>query len=94
VLERTSSSFAIGEVAHAINHAVAQGMILAPSHDSYAIGIAYGYEFGPQTSPLVERARADIERLAPAIWRQFEVEGGGEISLATRDKYISVRTAR
>ena len=91
MLDRTSSSFAIGEVAHAINRAVAQGMILAPSHDRYAIGIAYGYEFGPQTSPLIERVRADVERLAPAIWRQFEVEGGGEISLATRDKYISAK---
>jgi Family of unknown function (DUF6493) len=91
MLDRTSSSFAIGEIAHAINRAVAQGMVLAPSHDRYAIGIAYGYEFGPQTGPLVERVRADVERLAPAIWRQFEVEGGGEISLAARDKYISAK---
>lgn len=91
LLERTTSSFVIGEVAHVINRAVAQGLVSAPSHDRYAIGIAYGYEFGPQASPLVDRVRADVERLASAIWRQFEVEGGGEISLAARDKYFAGR---
>src|SRR5262249_38826805 len=87
VLERTTSSHGIGPIADELNRLVAQGLIEAPRHDHYAIGVAYGYDYYPKLPPLVERLRADIDRLAPAIWRQFEVEGGGEISLANLDKF-------
>lgn len=86
VLERMTSSYGIGPIAEELNRLVAQGLIEAPRHDHYAIGVA-SYGETPKLPPLVERLRADIDQLAPAIWRQFEVEGGGEISLANLDKF-------
>jgi hypothetical protein len=89
LLERTTSSLAIGDVAQELNRLVAQGHIEPPRHGHYAIGIAFAYAFNPTLPPLIDRVRADIHRLAPAIWRQFEVEGGGEISLANFDKFFA-----
>lgn len=89
VLERATSSHAVGEIAQQLNIFVAQGMIEPPQHDRYALGIAFAYAFDPKLPQRVDRLRSDISRLAPAIWRQFEVEGGGEISLANFDKFFS-----
>jgi hypothetical protein len=87
VLDRMTSSHGIGPIAEELNRLVAQGLIEMPRHDHYAIGVAYAYDYNPKLPPLVDRLRADIDRLVPAIWRQFEVEGGGEISLANFDKF-------
>ena len=37
----------------------------------------------------IDLIRPQLARIEHAIWRQFEVEGGGEISLANFDKYMS-----
>jgi hypothetical protein len=85
-LDQATSWFIIGKVARGINRLVADGIVRAPEHPHYAIGIAYGYIFGGK--PLVDCVRNDLPLIEAAIWRQFEVEGGGEISLAHFDKYI------
>src|SRR5262249_2400655 len=87
LLERTTSSFAVGEIALAVNDLVVRGVVAAPLHDHYAIGIAFAYRFNPKDPPIVDRVRADIDRIRDAIWRQFEVEGGNEISLTCFEKF-------
>ena len=89
LLERTTSSFAVGPIALAVNELVRRGAVAAPLHDHYAIGIAFAYAFDPRKRPLVDRVRDDIDRLRNAIWRQFEVEGGGEISLSCFEKFFA-----
>jgi hypothetical protein len=89
-LDQVSSCFIIGGVAQAINRLVTDGILRAPRHAHYAIGLAYGYFLG--STPLLDRVRQDLPRIEAAIWRQFEVEGGGEISLAHFDKYISKKS--
>ena len=86
---QTSSCFMIGDIAHGVDRLVADGIVPTPQHDHYAIGIAYGYVFPNDKRPFVDRVRNDLPRIEPAIWRQFEVEGDGEISLAHFDKYIA-----
>jgi Family of unknown function (DUF6493) len=90
-VQPTSSGWNIGDLASGVSRLVASGQIEAPQHDRYAIGIAYSYldRDGP---PLIDRVRADLPRIESAIWRQFEVEGGGEISLANFDKYMAVKS--
>ena len=91
-LEQVTSSYMIGGVAHGISHLVADGVVPAPQHPHYAIGIAYGYIFPVDTGPLIDRVRQDLSRIEAAIWRQFEVEGSAEISLAHFDKYIGKKS--
>jgi Family of unknown function (DUF6493) len=91
-LEQASSCFIIGDIAHGIDRLVADGIVPVPQHPNYAIGIAYGYIFPKDKNPLADRVRQDLPRIEPAIWRQFEVEGGGEISLAHFDKYIAQKS--
>jgi hypothetical protein len=90
VLERTDSSFAIGGIALFIHDLVRRGVCAAPEPDRYAIGIAFGYGLERRKgfdTPLAEELACDLEYLEAAIWRQFEVEGGGEISLANLEKF-------
>lgn len=88
-----SSCFIIGDIAHGINRLVADRIAPVPQHAHYAIGIAYGYiDFPKDKRPFIDRVRNDLPRIEPAIWRQFEVEGGGEISLAHFDKYIAQKS--
>src|SRR5262245_14806601 len=91
-LAQVSSCFVIGDIAHGINCLVADGIAPVPQHAYYAIGIAYGYVFPKDKRPLIDRVRNDLPRIEPAIWRQFEVEGDGEISLAHFDKYIAQKS--
>ena len=69
---------------------VREGLSARPTSDQYTLGLL-GPEFGEhwrrQRVPLAERVLADPEMLKAEIWRLFEVEGGGETSLATHDKY-------
>jgi Family of unknown function (DUF6493) len=98
-LERTDSSWSIGALSLFVHELVLDGAIAPPSHDRYPIGIAFGYgtlamsrpQDAAEAIPLLDRVRGDIDRVAPVIWRQFEVEGGGEISLANFEKYYAGR---
>jgi Family of unknown function (DUF6493) len=90
--EQIRSCFIIGDIAHGIDRLVADGILPTPQHAHYAIGIAYGYVFPNDRRPFIDRVRTDLPRIEPAIWRQFEVEGDGEISLAHFDKYIAQKS--
>ena len=62
-----------------------RGLVSPPHDDTYALALVGGLGGDPPTVPL----RADPELLSTTIWRIFEVEGGGEVSLAAIDKYTS-----
>jgi hypothetical protein len=89
--ERTEDGWSSGELAHFVHGLVMARAIAPPSHERYAIGLAYGYWIDQRSEGrlLVDRVRQDIDRIEPVIWRQFEVEGGGEISLANFEKYYA-----
>jgi hypothetical protein len=88
--ERTEDGWSTGKLAYFVHGLVMAGAIAPPAHERYAIGMAYGYGIHQASeSRLVDRVRKDIDRIEPVIWRQFEVEGGGEISLANFDKYCA-----
>ncbi|MGV3721911.1 MAG: DUF6493 family protein, partial [Actinomycetota bacterium] len=66
-----------------IRQLVRSGLIPTPDEDAYIIGLIG--QIWPR-SPL-ELLRSDPQLLEQDVWRFFEVEGGGEDSLAARDKY-------
>jgi hypothetical protein len=79
-LERTPMSWP------AVRRLERAGLCQRPSTDHYVLGmITFGpSRFGP---PVREALLSDPELLEREVWRLFEVEGGGEFSLAARDKY-------
>ena len=88
------STYAIGDLFEGLLDLVERGLIEPPQHDSYAIGAAHlalGAWMGTPDGkvPPIDIVRPLVSRIEHAIWRQFEVEGGGEISLANFDKYMS-----
>lgn len=89
-LDRMQWSGAIGDMALCIHDYVRRGLCPPPTHERYPLGVVFGYgnfrrkDGGPTLSQEIIR---DLNSLEPVIWRLFEVEGGGEISLATLDKY-------
>ena len=62
-----------------------RGLVSPPHDDTYSLALIGGLGGAPPTVPL----RADPELLTTTIWGIFEVEGGGEVSLAALDKYTS-----
>lgn len=66
-----------------VRRLVRDGLITKPDKDSYTTAML-GYCW--RNSPL-ELLSLDPELLEDEIWRLFRVEGGGEDSLAARDKY-------
>ena len=83
-------SGAIGDMALCIHDYVRRG--LARRRRTSVIRSASSSDMGDfRERTEVRRCRQeiirDLDSLEPVIWRLFEVEGGGEISLATLDKY-------
>ncbi|AGC48104.1 ribonucleotide reductase [Myxococcus stipitatus DSM 14675] len=62
---------------------VREGVSRRPTHDNYTLGLLYDTRF--DENPL----DVDPDVREHEVWRLFEVEGGGERSLAARDKYTS-----
>ncbi|QSQ13119.1 DUF6493 family protein [Myxococcus landrumensis] len=62
---------------------VREGVSHRPTHDNYTLGLLYDTRF--DANPLDE----DPGVREHEVWRLFEVEGGGERSLAARDKYTA-----
>lgn len=60
-----------------------RGLVSPPHDETYVLALVGALGGDPPTSAL----RADPELLASTIWRIFEVEGGGEVSLAAMDKH-------
>ncbi|NNE22429.1 MAG: hypothetical protein HKN11_07435 [Rhizobiales bacterium] len=93
-LEQRSSAFGIGGLVGDLVDLVDRGVIDPPEHDNYAIGVAYMSlerwgSAGRKDIPPVDQVRPVLNKIEHAIWRQFEVEGGGEVSLANFEKYLS-----
>ncbi len=63
------------------------GLCSPPDTDHYVLGMieCVGSRLGKQT--IREALLDDLELLEHEVWKLFEVEGGGEFSLAARDKY-------
>ena len=64
---------------------VRDGSIARPAGDSY-ITAMLGHAW---RNSALELLRSDPDLLEHEVWRLFEVEGGGEDSLAARDKYTA-----
>ena len=92
-LDQTGSTYAIGDLVNGLLDLVDAGLIDPPQHDSYAIGVAHllleGWGADQKDAQLADLIRPRLAQVEHAIWRQFEVEGGGEISLANFDKYMA-----
>ena len=66
------------------------GLVELPVDDDYvlaAMGLANRH-----SASRAEALRADPELIDRVLWRMFEVEGGGEVSLANVDKYDAAAT--
>lgn len=68
---------------HIARDLVRRGLSKRPTHDNYILGLCGDTRFGKHPFD------ADPELFEYEAWRMFEVEGGGESSLAARDKYTS-----
>lgn len=93
-LEQMSSGYGIGNIIGDIVDLVDKGLIEPPEHESYAIGIAYlsisrWIDNSRKETRPTDLIRSMLDKVEDAIWRQFEVEGGGEVSLANFDKYFA-----
>lgn len=65
------------------------GLVELEHDDTYVLAMAAGVVGDPRHTRLTrsEVLRADPELREAIIWRLFEVEGGGEVSLANLDKF-------
>ena len=73
-----------------VRRLVREGVLERPAFDSYALAFIAGHHgpWGGDPTPLHTHLLADPGLLDDELWRIFEVEGGGEISLAAVDKYV------
>jgi hypothetical protein len=78
-LRRWNSHFAV------MRTLVREGLIDPPRNPGYTLAMIHGLA-KPRESVL-DALRADPGLLDHEVWRLFEVEGGGETSLAAHDKY-------
>ncbi len=73
------------------------GLCDKPSGDGYVLGMIEGlpgWRIAPSAlwekdTPLAERIRKTPDIRDEDVWRLFEVEGGGDLSLSSFDKYIA-----
>jgi hypothetical protein len=78
-LRRWNSHFAV------MRTLVREGLIDPPRNPGYILAMIHGLA-KPKESVL-DALGADPELLDHEVWRLFEIEGGGETSLAAHDKY-------
>jgi hypothetical protein len=78
-LRRWNSQFAV------MRTLVREGLIEPPRNPGYILAMIHGLS-KPKDSVL-DGLRADPGLMDHEVWRLFEVEGGGETSLAAHDKY-------
>jgi hypothetical protein len=91
-LERAQFADNVGELGFALREWVKNGWIDAPQHERYAVGLPYQYHYNQnEAHTLIQQLRNDLPLVEDLIWRQFELEGGGEISLANFDQYYDRR---
>ncbi len=62
------------------------GLVELEPDDLYVLAAIGGFGYGATQRPA-QALRADPELRAKIVWRLFEVEGGGQVSLANVDKF-------
>ena len=62
------------------------GLVELEPDDTYVLAVVGGFGYGSTRTPA-DALRADPELLDKIVWRFFEVEGGGQVSLTNVDKY-------
>ncbi|MDH3968989.1 MAG: DUF6493 family protein, partial [Rhodospirillales bacterium] len=68
---------------------VREGVCAPPESDGYVLGMIEGLTGFRKTGGIAEALMADRELVQTHLWRLFELEGGGELSLAAHDKYTT-----
>lgn len=79
-----------------VRQMVRKGLCDPPQHDNYILGMIHtvcGWTIDPfiglKKKGVAAYLRRDPELLRNEMWRLFEIEGAGELTLAASDKYIS-----
>lgn len=74
---------------------VRRGLCDRPQHDNYILGMMLALNgfsrsnlIGTDCGSLVDNLRKHSDLLADEVWRLFQIEGHGELTLAAHDKYI------
>jgi hypothetical protein len=72
-----------------VRRLVSEGLVPRPATPWYPLSMIYGLQ--RRDRELSETLKGDPGLLDDEVWRLFEVEGGGETSLAAHDKYSGER---
>jgi Family of unknown function (DUF6493) len=72
-----------------VRRLIAEGLVPRPSTPWYPLSMIYGLQ--RRDRDVYEALKADPALLDDEVWRLFEVEGGGDTSLAAHDKYCGER---
>jgi hypothetical protein len=64
------------------------GMVSPEHDDTYVLAFVSGYPRRDPTVSCAPELRVDSELLDEVLWRLFEVEGGGEVSLTNIDRFF------
>lgn len=72
-----------------VRRMVGEGLCKPPETDFYVLGVIEGLVPFGDKSGLADAILAEGDLLDGLLWRLFEVEGGGELSLAACDKYTA-----
>ncbi|HZN33906.1 MAG TPA: DUF6493 family protein, partial [Pirellulaceae bacterium] len=78
---------------------VRRGLCPRPQHENYTLGMIRTldswsgdyHHVDPYKPSLIANLRADKELLQTEIWELFRIEGQGDLSLASHDKYLQLR---
>src|SRR5262249_28305727 len=68
-----------------VSQLVRDGLCQLPSHENYLLGMFSRWWLGDKYLSLKDRLLDEPGFLDQLVWRLFEVEGGGEFSLAAHD---------
>lgn len=88
-LEKRQTSSAVGHTWQLTRECMAAGLCAEPPCDAYVLGFIGGFYRNVENQLLLDRLLAMPDVFEKLIWRIFEVEGGGEVSLTNVDKYFS-----
>jgi hypothetical protein len=70
-----------------VRRMIRAGLCRPPESDAYVLGMIEGLWPQREGGSLIDGILAERELLDGLFWRLFEVEGGGEVSLANFDKF-------
>ena len=74
-----------------VRRLITEGLLPRPATSWYPLSMIYGLQ--RRDRELYQALKADRGLLEDEVWRLFEVEGGGDTSLAAHDKYSADRNS-